>query len=398
VKKIAFVIPWYGEDISGGAETELRGLAHHLQDAGVELEVLSTCVQDFRSDWNVDYHKPGVENCAGITVRRFSVRKRDTVQFDKVNAKFMFGETVSTEDEKIFMREMVNSPDLYKYIREHKTEYELFAFIPYMFGTTYFGVQECLEKAILIPCLHDEAYAHMSLFKNCFSMVAGMTFLSDPERLLAEKLYAVSGDSFVYLGAGVDTDFSSDADRFRKKYNMNTPFILYAGRKEAGKRVDELIRYFVEYKRRNPSELKLVLIGGGEIEIPSEEIIDLGFVPTQDKYDAYAAATMFCNPSEMESFSIVIMESWLAQVPVLVNGKCAVTTDFAKKANGGLYYLSYAEFEGCVNYLLDHREVSRQMGENGRAFVSANFAWNVIVDKYRSYFEKMGRLCNCYER
>ena len=27
MKKIGFVIPWYGEDIPGGAEMELRGLS-----------------------------------------------------------------------------------------------------------------------------------------------------------------------------------------------------------------------------------------------------------------------------------------------------------------------------------------------------------------------------------
>ena len=397
MKRLAFVIPWYGENISGGAEAELRGLAHHLQDAGVELEILSTCVKDFRSDWSVNYHKPGIENCAGISVRRFPVRKRDTTRFDEVNAKFMSGVAVSAEEENLFMREMVNSPELNKYIREYKSEYELFIFIPYMFGTTYYGVQECMEKAILIPCLHDEAYAHMGLFKDVFSRVAGMAFLSDPERLLAETLYGVRGESFPFLGAGVDTDFSSDALRFRRKYEIEEPFILYAGRKDAGKRVDELIRHFVEFKKRNPSGLKLVLIGGGDIEIPSGDIIDLGFVSAQDKYDAYAAATVFCNPSEMESFSIVIMESWLAEVPVLVNGKCEVTKDFAKKANGGLYYTSFVEFEGCLNYLLSHPATAKVMGKSGRSFVLANFAWDAIVAKYRCYFEIMGRRCNGQE-
>lgn len=397
MKRLAFVIPWYGENISGGAEAELRGLAHHLQDAGVDLEILSTCVKDFRSDWSVNYHKPGVENCAGISVRRFPVRKRDTVRFDEVNAKFMSGAAVSAEEEKLFMREMVNSPELYKYIREHKADYELFIFIPYMFGTTYYGARECLEKAILIPCLHDEAYAHMQLFKETFSKVAGMTFLSDPERLLAGSLYNVHGESFPFLGAGVDTGFSPDALRFRQTYGLEEPFILYAGRKDAGKRVDVLIRYFIEFKKRNPSDLKLVLIGGGDIEIPSGDIIDLGFVSDQDKYDAYAAAAVFCNPSELESFSIVIMESWLAEVPVLVNGECEVTKDFAKKANGGLYYTSFVEFEGCLNYLLSHPATAKLMGKNGRSFVLENFAWDAIIAKYRCYFEIMGRRCNGQE-
>ena len=66
MKKIAFVAPWYGEDIGGGAEAELRDLAHHLKDAGVEPEILTTCVKDFRSDWNVNFHRPGLTEEAGI--------------------------------------------------------------------------------------------------------------------------------------------------------------------------------------------------------------------------------------------------------------------------------------------------------------------------------------------
>lgn len=389
MKKIAFVIPWYGEDISGGAETELRGLAHHLQDAGVELEILTTCIKDFRSDWNIDYHPAGESMCAGIPVRRFPVRPRDTKVFDQINIKFMGNQPVTYKEEEIFQREMVNSPQLYRYIRENKNEYAAFAFIPYMFGTTYYGVQQCYEKAVLIPCLHDEAYAYMKIFRECFSKAAGMIFLSETEQRLAQSLYGVSGPSFATLGAGVDTDFLGNAQRFRDKYRIGGPFILYAGRKDAGKGVNELIHHFLLYQQRNPSGLKLVLIGAGEIAIPSADVVDLGFVPAQDKYDAYAAASVFCNPSQFESFSIVIMESWLSQVPVLVNDRCAVTSEFVRKANGGLYYASYYEFEACLHYLFEHTDVSRQMGRNGREFVLQNFSWDAIVKKYTAYFEML---------
>lgn len=392
MKKLAFVIPWYGEDISGGAEAELRGLVHHLQDAGTDLEVLTTCVKDFLSDWNVDYHRPGLENCAGIPVRRFPVRKRDVRTFDEINARLMQGRPVTPEEEQIYEREMVNSPALYEYIRDHKDEYGLFVFIPYMFGTTYYGIQACYEKAVMIPCLHDESYAYMGVFKDVFPRVAGMIFHSAPEKELARRLYGVDGEAYVDLGEGIYTDFQPDGQRFRDTYDIQSPFILYAGRKDAGKKVDELVSHFVAYKKRHPSDLKLVLLGGGQIDIPSGgEVIDLGFVPVQDKYDAYAAASVFCNPSQMESFSIVIMESWIAGTPVLVNGRCAVTRDFAVKARGGLYYESYAEFEGCLDYLFRHEDVAVQMGENGRAFVLGNFAWDVIVERYTRYFERIGK-------
>ena len=193
MKKIGFVTPWYGEKITGGAEAELRGLVHHMRDAGVDLEVISTCVESFPSDWNVDYHSPGLTEEAGIPVRRFPVRKRDTRAFDAVNLKLMTGKLLTAEDEEIYCREMINSPALCDYLRDHAEEYQAFVFIPYMFGTTYYGCQVCPEKSLLIPFLHDESYAYMNVFRKAFAGVRGMAFHAEPERLLAEKLYGVKG-------------------------------------------------------------------------------------------------------------------------------------------------------------------------------------------------------------
>ena len=386
VKKIAFVTPWYGEKIGGGAEAELRGLAHHLWDAGVDLEILTTCVKDFLSDWSVDYHQPGLDMDSGFPVRRFPVRPRDTAAFDAVNAKLIAGETVSDGEEALFMREMINSPELYAYISASCDQYELFVFIPYMFGTTYEGMLGCHGKAILYPCLHDESYAYMRVFRKRYAQSDGMIFLSEPERLLAKRLYGVSGEMFPAIGAGVETEWTGNGERFREKYGIHEPFLLYAGRRDPGKKVDELIRCFREYKRADQSELKLVLLGGVS-SYTERDVIDLGFVPTQDKYDAYHASLVFCNPSQFESFSLVIMESWLAGRPVLVNAACEVTASFARQANAGLYYRGGREFIHCLRYLMTHEKIAERMGQNGRQFVMEHFAWDIIVKKYAAYFE-----------
>ena len=39
MKKIGFVTPWFGMDIQGGAEAELRELVLHLKDTDLEFEV-----------------------------------------------------------------------------------------------------------------------------------------------------------------------------------------------------------------------------------------------------------------------------------------------------------------------------------------------------------------------
>ena len=390
--KIAFVTPWFGEQITGGAEMEARDLAHHLADAGMNVEILTTCVKAFTSDWNINYHNAGCFLESGLTVRRFPVRTRDTVAFDAVNRKLIFGERLEVGDEKIFLEEMINSPRLMEYIRTHQKEYDIFIFIPYMFGTTYYGVQQCRDKAVMIPCFHEESYAHFDSFAREYSRIAGMVFNAAPEKTLTEGLMDLSHVETVIMGIGMDTDILGNEAYFRRKYGIQGDYILYAGRKDQGKNVDVLLEYFSRWKKRFPSDTKLVLIGGGEIGIPASvqaDVIDLGFLSIQDKYDACAGSLFLCQPSQHESFSLVIMESWLCGRPVLVSGMCDVTRNFVQESQGGLYFSNYPEFEACVEYFRFHPEEANQMGKNGGIYVRQHFSWDQIVSSYMKFFERI---------
>ena len=192
----------------------------------------------------------------------------------------------------------------------------------------------------------------------------------------------------------MDTDIVPDPGAFREKYGIKERFILYAGRKDKGKNVHTLIKYFAEYIKRHETDLKLVLIGGGEIDLPAglvldKRIIDLGFVDRQDKYNAQGAAEFLCQPSKNESFSLVIMESWLCGRPVLVHEDCAVTRNFVSEANGGLYFSDYFEFEGCTDYITGNSDAAWLMGSSGKDYVKRNFDWDIIVDKYKTFFREI---------
>ena len=393
-KKIGFVIPWYSEKIPGGAEMALRGITTELHARGVELEILTTCIKEFSSNWNENYFKEGVEIIHGFTVRRFKVRKRNTAAFDAVNARLLHGQRLTKEEEETYAREMVNSIALYKYIEEHKDEYSVFVFIPYMFGTTYYGMQICPEKSVAVPCFHDEPYVYLDIFKPVFERAAGLIYNAAPEYDLANRVFDLKSVRQEVVGVGVDVSLTSDAARFREKFGINEPFILYAGRKDSGKNVDTLVKYFAEYIKRQDTDLKLLLIGGGSIELPREltesgRIVDLGFIDLQDKYDAQAAAELLCQPSHNESFSLVIMESWLCGRPTLVSADCAVTKNFVSESNGGLYFKDYFEFEGCVNYIVNNKEAAVAMGENGRRYVKERFSWDAVAEKYMRLFSEI---------
>lgn len=381
--KLAFVIPWFGVDIPGGAEAECLHTASHLHDAGVPVEILTTCIKEFRSDWSVNYYPGGTETIRGMTVRRFRVGQRDSVAFHHLNGRLMNGLPISTEEETIFLREMICCDDLVEYIERHREQY-VFLYIPYMFTTTYRGVQAAPRQAILIPCLHDESYAYLRIYQPIFEQARGIILHTPAEKALAQRLYALRDGAARLLGEGVDARFVADPLRFRRKYAVDR-FLLYAGRKDAGKNVPLLVDYFCRYKDHFPGDLKLVLIGDGSLSIPAgheHEVRDLGFVPVQDKHDAYAASLALCQPSLKESFSLVIMEAWLAGRPVLVHERCPVTRDHCMASNGGLFFDSFIDFVGCLDYLQEEEGRARRLARNGRRYVLANYTWERMVKKY----------------
>jgi glycosyltransferase involved in cell wall biosynthesis len=387
--KLAFVIPWYGPNIPGGAEALTRRTAEHLYQAGMPVEILTTCIRDIHGDWNKNFHKPGLDYVNGLPVRRFPVMPRDRQAFDQVNWRLMNNLPIMAEQEKTFIEQMMCVPELYKFIRAHQQEY-LFIFVPYMFATTYYGAKLCPERSLIIPCLHDESYVYLDIYKEVIPRARGLIYLTNVEVDLAERVFGESKNGQIrrVLGCGIDTDISGDGARFRHKYKLgDTPFVLYAGRRDSGKNTPLLLDYWRRYCRESGRKAKLVLIGSGQMSILPEEqpyILDLGFVPVQDKYDSFAAANLFCLPSINESFSIVIMESWLMETPVLVHGRCAVTRQHCQLANGGLYFDNYDEFSATVDYLLDHPETAATLGKQGRRYVLDNFQWPAIIQNYKN--------------
>ncbi len=393
MKKIAFVTPWYGPDIPGGAEADACRTAENLTQRGWPVEVLTTCLKDFHSDWGRNYHREGTVQINGVTVRRFRVERRNREAFDTVNRKLLSGVPIRAAEEQIYFREMINPPGLYRFMAEHRDDY-FFFFIPYLFSTTYWGAQIAPESSCIITCLHDEPYARLTGFKELFPKMRALIYNTPAEIRLAERLYQLEHPESMLVGVGVDTDIRGDGERFRALHGLtDTPFVLYAGRRGPEKNTPLLLSYFARYKQSHPGPLKLVFIGSGPLTVPlgcEAAIMELGFVPQQEKYDAYAAATVLCQPSIHESFSLVMMESWLCGRPVLVHDQCEVTREHCLLSNGGLFFADYPEFEATLDYLLAHPAQAEQMGVNGGRYVKAHYAWDRIMEHYEAAFKRWG--------
>jgi len=102
---------------------------------------------------------------------------------------------------------------------------------------------------------------------------------------------------------------------------------------------------------------------------PHPDIVVTGAVAESDKWDIMRDALVSVSPSALESFSLVVIEAWVEQLPVLVNGSRGPTGSIAKRSGGGLWFTSYPEFDAVLERLVSDDGLRAELGGRGRAFV-----------------------------
>ena len=404
--KIAFVIQRYGEQIIGGSEHLCRLVVEHLEKY-FEVEVLTTCAKEYIT-WKNEYN-PGIEYINGIRVRRFLNDFERDDKFHNLYLNILGGITpdqfkahykqVLSSIKKTSEKDQIEcirlqgpySSNLFDYLKSHSIEYDFIVFFTYLYPTTAFGMFEVpSEKIILVPTAHDEPIIHFNIFKKLFNMPGAIIYNTEDEMKFVNSNFENENITHDIVGMGIDAPEITDPQEFIDKYNIKGEFVLYIGRIDEAKGCKELIHNFLKYKEETGSDLKLVLIGKLAMEMPKhEDIIFVGFVPEKDKFDGIGASQLLIMPSLFESFSIVIMESWLCSKPVLVNGHCDVLRSHAIKSNGGLWYQDYYEFKDCLTLLLSSSKLRDKMGTNGKIYVKNTYTWPIIERKILELIDKI---------
>jgi glycosyltransferase involved in cell wall biosynthesis len=378
--RIAFVVQRYGVEVNGGAERLCRQIAEHLSKY-FTIEIITSCAIDYVT-WKNEYPK-GTSRLNNVTIHRFPVDyPRDIQKFNQISEK-IFHQPHTTNDELEWMRlQGPYSTKLLNFIENNANVYDLFIFFTYLYCSTFFGLPLVKNKAILVPTAHDEPPIYLSIFGTLFLYPKSLIFSTNEEREFVNKKFKTERIKQDIIGTGIDVPDTMNAAAFERQYELNN-FIVYVGRIDESKGCKELFNFFIRYKHENPSSLKLVLLGKAVMEVPSNpDIVPLGFVSEQVKFNCIYASNLLVMPSPFESLSIVLFEAWYCNKPVLVNGNCKVLKGQCTRSNGGLWYSNYAEFEECLETLIKNPGLRKIMGENGKRFVDKNYSWEMIEEKY----------------
>ena len=387
--KIAFVVQRYGLEVNGGAEALCRLVAEHLSKY-FDIEVITTCAIDYMT-WKNEY-VPGKTDVNGITTWRFPVdAPRDIKRFNQLS-EFVFQNPHTRDDEITWMKfQGPYSTPLLEHINNNENNYDFFIFFTYLYCTTFFGLPLVKDKAILVPTAHDEPPIYLSIFESVFTQPKAIIFSTEEEKNFIHAKFHNDFITHSVTGVGIDIPKIIDPISFSKKFGIESDdFIIYVGRVDTSKGCEELISHFCRFKNETGSKSKLILLGKSNIRIPAHpDIVPLGFVSDQDKFNAIKAAKLLVNSSPFESLSMVLLEAWLCKKAVLVNGNCQVLKQQCIKSNGGLWYTNYEEFKECLMLLLTDNQMRQDLGIQGKRYVIENYSWDVIERKYLDLFKRL---------
>jgi glycosyltransferase involved in cell wall biosynthesis len=386
-KRLCFVVQRYGHEVTGGAETLCREVAHRLSDR-YRITILTTCALDYLT-WE-NHYPAGLSKDRELEILRFpTVKSRKVRSFGRLSIKLYNNPHTPGQEMEWMEKQGPDTPDLYRHIQDHREEHDLWIFFTYLYTPTFFGLPKVADRAVLVPMAHPEEPLEFDLFDYLFHLPRGMIFNTPEERSLVHRRFRCDYIPSAVAGLGIDLPGGGkppDPGEF-----STVPYLLYTGRLDVQKGLGELFEFFTRYSEENPdSPLQLLLAGDRKMRLPEHpKITYLGYLP-QGQKDSYLAGCLAAVvPSPHESLSVAALEAWAHSRPVLANGHSAVLAGQCLRSGGGRTYINYDEFRDSVDSFLEEPTLREELGSRGLGFVSLNYSWSNIQEKYQRFIDEI---------
>jgi phosphatidylinositol alpha 1,6-mannosyltransferase len=201
------------------------------------------------------------------------------------------------------------------------------------------------------------------------------------------------------LSAAIPVSCGIDAESYRTEPEPPgaIPSVLFVGRLDQEKRVDELIRAFAALPERLAAHLDIVGDGAlragwtalaAELGI-GERTTFHGFVSDDDLVAAYARAAVFVMPGIAELQSIATLEAMAASTPVLAADAMALPHLVRPGRNGWLFTPGdVPELTVRLTSLLSDAALRRRMGARSRKLV-ADHAIGATLDTFEVIYRQL---------
>lgn len=156
----------------------------------------------------------------------------------------------------------------------------------------------------------------------------------------------------------------------------------------------------IEAMRYLPVNVKLLIIGGGELETDlklkisnlklADRVIMLGVINNEAVSEYLAVADIFVRPSLSEGLGISFLEAMAAGVPVIATPVGGIV-DFLADGETGLFceVRNPKSITEKVKLYLGNKELTEKIKINARELVIKNYNWDLIAARMEIIFEKI---------
>lgn len=250
---------------------------------------------------------------------------------------------------------------------------------------------------------------HFYLTRQVMHRAARLLAVSNFTKQDLQRFFQISAPKIEVVYNALDEKFSlghttpEERETIVERYQVNTPFILYAGRISPHKNVARIIEAFSALKTelardgRFP-DLKLIIIGDEVSKHPDlrravirsgmqNDVRFLGFVPIEVLRIFYDAAKVFIFPSLYEGFGLPPLEAMAHGTPVVTSNGSAlpeVVGNAALLVNPeNIFEISRALYRSLTDTEL--RDHMKQAGK----LQAQRFSWDISVRKLISVYEEV---------
>ncbi|GHJ52465.1 glycosyltransferase family 4 protein [Micromonospora chersina] len=262
-----------------------------------------------------------------------------------------------------------------------------------------------IRRAVALTHGHEAGWAQLpgarSALRRIGRGVDVTTYLGEYTRVrLARVLDGVTELRRLAPGVDVDTYHPGvDGERVRLRLGLaDRPVVVCVSRLVPRKGQDMLIRAMPEIRRRVP-DAALLVVGGGPYRATLEklarqtgverDVVFTGSVPSAELPAHYAAGDVYAMPCrtrnrglDVEGLGIVYLEASATGLPV-VAGDSGGAPDAVREGETGYVVRGrdVAQLADRVATLLADRDLARQFGAAGRAWVEREWRWETQAER-----------------
>jgi len=384
--KLICVIQRYGSDIIGGAELHCRLIAEKLAIEN-EVEIVTTCATDYLTWENV--YPQGTDTIGGLKVHRFPTSYCRPSNFDIIAHSVLYGNSSIARQHEYLDSPGPVCPEMINYLKS-RSDVDCFIVFSYRYWTTWHLLNAVGNRCLLVPTAEHDRTLYLDIHKQSFLRPAAIAYNSVEERRLINQVARNESVPGITVGVGLK-DEEPCMESELNEFDLPEKFFLYIGRIEESKGCNRLFADYMSFHKHAPNLPGLVFIGKSEIALPDHPgIFYLGVLPENKKLGVLKASLGLIMPSRYESLSMVLLEAWKMNVPILCNSHCEVLRGQCKRSNGGLYYRNTEEFIESAGILASSEKLRQKLARNGFNYYESNYSWPVIISKYSKLLRFQG--------